>query len=200
MTVREPRRRASAGYTYDPCQGCGDEAHRKKGTLCYTCTGILNQARAVAAHLKEATDQTAVEFVDPRRAYDLADYFAHPGDSMSSETSHLIQGALVDLVYAVATVIPEDIPKCELPGAVEETLWSIPKLLPRKKPGYAYETSRIRLLVPTGIVEPLRRLDTALLTGLGEVAIANRLHGQQLLLQLADGSLSLTAYEKQTLK
>jgi hypothetical protein len=200
------RRRAGAGCTYEPCHGCGEEVYRKRGTLCPACRGTLETARRVADTVKSTSDAVAVTFPEPGRSFDLPHYYSHPGDSMSSKTSHELQEALHAILLAVATPVPDEVSSKELPGLVTEERTSyypkrgtethsyVPALLTH--PPGSYADSSQRYLVPAALVDPVRRLHAAILKGLGEVAEKNRLAGHNLLLGLAKGEVSVTDYNE----
>ena len=174
------KRRASPGYSYEPCHGCGSENQHPKGQLCNECSKELTEARLINAAAKANPARSVRRFPKADRSHDVMGYY---GNRIDSAASRGLQQAIVDLAWTVVTeagyVHNADglLPLHRDSGYIDSYVWA-----------------------DNAFVEKLNALDVAIRTALENVARNNRQEGQSLLLQLASGELSMNDFDKQTTK
>ena len=98
--IADSRRRASPGYTYELCHGCGKEEYRRKGTLCSECRTLLD----TAIRTKEDQEKRGelVQIKAPSRPGDMPYIDEFDSGLMSHDDQYQFTKALHAVVMATS--------------------------------------------------------------------------------------------------
>lgn len=209
--ARGERRRASRGYTYDPCPGCKREEHRPKDELCLACRHELERARELLKDFerKRATG-AAVPFILRERVsyYNLGPSRHGFGDRL--------RDAVRVLLARVTTPASDETPRKDPSKPIERRKTWSPSgreievdyeewpffLASDEGISRTYESAGERALV---LADPITReavseLDLAIRETVAEAYKAGKEDGRNILLGLASGDVTIDEFDSATLR
>lgn len=179
MTDYRPRR-ASAGCTLEPCEGCGNPEHRKKHTLCSACKRKMEKFEQLQNEALVRGAEGARPFNMKEQAYALP-YLPHLKDCDA------LQQAFFDLSMLLS--LPTDMPPPEEVWRGDEEARQRHTLWPIGDGRRAHDWTCTRLMDPP-VAEKMRTIYALVQSGLKEAHASGAAEGKNLLMSLASGSIT----------
>lgn len=190
MNSNTTRRRASPGYTYEPCHGCGKDEYRRKATLCRACTETIEKAEQRQRELAAMGDDAPAPHLMKERAYALP--------SLWHCEREPVEQAFFDLGQLLSEPTTGH-PPYEKPDQdhqypwVDESKWNVWPF-----PQNSYRSSDwvcVRAIRPSH-AQAIRTLFAAVRQALDEAHTQGFKEGKNLLAQLASGQITMDKFNE----
>ena len=184
----EKRQRVLRGHTRDPWPCCNKPAEerwgRPKGTICDECKQLIATGKDAIRQRRERSEAT---FKWAERPHGWPQYYG-PYNFVGSGTRTRLGNAMFDLAEAVTTPV-------HAPWNAEHE----GNLLECKDTRSRYDGTHF-VSADRETRERLNDLDAAIRNALADAYAAGEARGQRSLLQLASGEMSLSDFEKRTIR
>ena len=200
-----PRRRASRGMTYDPCDGChgerqtlvtytndpdGEHSHmpqRHKGSVCGACSSLLAHASTIIARHSEAQDALRGQvFQRHPKVRGLLRLRDEIGSGFMHDEGGDVQDAIVAIAIATGLPVSRENRTHERYGGMAASLVPYDNERGSSAPTRLYSIEQI---------DAFERLVEAMETGLVSAYRRGHARGADLLARLAAGDLTVFEYD-----
>jgi hypothetical protein len=181
------KRRASPGYGYEPCQGCGEtpENQRLKGTLCPECRILLDTAHRAKHDVAKRGDLVTV--ATPQSPGDMPYLNEYNDMRLEWRDQNQFAKALHELMLCVSEKAPTD------------DRWSVgadARLFEEEDSYTARRRSNEARVMHKAVAEALPRVFIAAKAMVERAHEDGKARGQSLLARLASGEITADEFNK----